>query len=192
VIIVRVILIKHELKNKKPTKTLELVKKTKLITFQEIILTAGVIGLFFTFVGLKQNQTSFLENVENFEVRNRPYIFVSNIKRELTKEKTGLNCELVIANTGPVAGFNVVVKFILSVGEEKKEGPENEFYSAVYPNQIIWFPFGFPINENVPITIHTEISYKDYRQKNYEYNVTWRYNYEYRTFTIMECYEEVK
>ena len=166
----------------------------KILTFQEIILTAGVIGLFFNILGLHMNRESLAENVESYEVRNRPYVFISKVERQFNEDMTAVLCTTDITNTGSVPGFNFKYSGEIKIGSKSfnLRTIKQERYGAIYPDQVFHTRFGFPVAHGRPVTVELKLSYEDYRPYHYFYTVEYEYNPEWGTLRMARCDEEIR
>ena len=166
----------------------------KILTFQEVILTAGVIGLFFNILGLQMNRESLAENVESYEVRNRPYVFVSKVERQFNEDMTAVFCTTDITNTGSVPGFNFKYTGTIKIGAKSfnLRTIKAEKYGAIYPDQVFHTRFGFPVAHGRPVNVELKLSYEDYRPYHYTFTVNYEYNPEWTTLRMTRCDEEVR
>lgn len=190
VIIFRLISNRRKLRTgagKKPTSEVE----RKIFNFQEFLLSLAIFGLILNFYSLELNRINTEKNLENYEVTNRPYIFIRKINGKLDKTTNVLNCRVAIINTGSVPSLNTKITGKVFFGDESYESKDKPGYSAIYPESLVWTRFGFPVDPVKPVKIVNKVTYSDYRGYLYEYEVHIRYNREFHSFTFEKSDETI-
>ncbi len=180
-------------KKKKPEtfKKVELVEKQKFFTFQEFLLSLVIFGLILNFYSLELNRLNTEKNMENYEVINRPYVFIRKINGKLDGTKRLLNCRVALVNNGSVPRLNNKIRGEVFYGSESAGSQDKPEYAAIYPESVVWSRFGFPIEPEVPVEIEYTVNYSDYRGYKYEYEVHFAYNWEFSSFTFQKSDETI-
>jgi hypothetical protein len=165
----------------------------RILNFQELVLTAGVIGLFFNILGLQLNRESLAGSIESNEVRNRPYVYIGDVEKRYNEDRTAMLCVSEVANSGPVPGFDFRFSGKIKIGEKEFGGRKikAERYGAIYPGQALRPAFLVPIGHGLPVDVEIAISYDDYRPYHYEYTVTLLYNPDFDTLRVTKCDEKI-
>jgi hypothetical protein len=185
-------LISNRKKRKQRTgKKAPLEGEKKVFTFQEFLLSLAIFGLILNFYSLELNRINTEKNLENYEVTNRPYIFIRKINGKLDKTTNVLKCRVAVTNAGSVPSLNTKIDGKVTYGDECRESEDKPFYSAIYPESVVWTRFGFPFKPVQPVKIVYEVTYSDYRGYLYEYEVHIRYNWEFNSFTFEKSDENV-
>jgi hypothetical protein len=165
----------------------------RILNFQEVVLTAGVIGLFFNILGLQLNRESLAGSIESNEVRNRPYVYIGALEKRYNEDRTAMLCIAEVTNSGSVPGFDFRFSGKTKIGEKEFGGRKitAERYGAIYPGQALRPAFLVPIGHGLPVEVEIAISYDDYRPYHYEYAVNLLYNPDFDTLRVTKCDEKI-
>ena len=173
-------LIKQRKEIKPQAKTTQKKEKQPILTFTEFLLSLGAFALIFNFI-------TTAENVESNEIRNRPYLWISEFS--IVEKGNQILHYSSVTNTGMLPAFNVRVRKTLKHNGDEQKGEDINRFGTIYPGGKALVYFATPANKIERFRFEVIISYEDYKKRSYEFNAEYEYDPYYEIFNAVKSGE---